>query len=594
MKEPYFSRLSSLRRAMEAAGIDAYLVLTDDYHASEYVSPYFRSRAFFSSFDGSAGTLLITGNSAFLWTDGRYFLQAEEQLAGTGIALMKAGEPGVPSLSEYLKSSLTPGQTLGYDGRTVNARMGEDLKSALKGVLFSETLDLVAPLWKDRPPFPHAPIWHLDESFSGKSTGEKLTQLRASMESYAADCHLLASLDDIAWLYNYRGSDVANNPVAMAYSLVFRDKAILYIALDAVSPSERARFEKDGISLRPYLQVYEDLRGLFGSVLLDKRKVNCALLASLPGAVKVLDSPNPTALMKAKKNPVEAENERSAHLKDGISMTKVICWLKKMQSGEDFRSGKITELTVARKLHEIRKSMPDFLDESFPSIIASGAHGAIVHYDPTEESDIPLQNNSFLLMDTGCHFLQGSTDITRTVSLGTVSQEMKEHYTAVLRGHLDLGMATFKAGQSGANLDILARGPLWESGLDYRHGTGHGVGYLLNVHEGPQNISPRGSAALEEGMLTSDEPGLYLEGKYGIRIENLTLTRKAAESEYGTFLSFEHLTLVPYDREAILPELLNEKEKRFLNAYQERVYAALAPYLSPEEALWLKDETAPL
>lgn len=597
MKEPYFSRVNSLRKLMEEASIDAYMIVTDDFHASEYVSEYFCCRAYISGFDGSAGTLIVTAKEACLWTDGRYFIQARDQLEGTGITLMKMGEPGVPRITEWLKEKLADGNCLGYDGRTINAGMADAIKQALRGknIRFAEEQDLVDRIWPDRPAFPHAPIWFLDERYSGKASSEKLADLRAELKKAGADWHLLASLDDIAWLYNYRGDDVEHNPVAMAYTLVSADHAILYIAPDAVSESERKRLAADGVTLRPYLQVYEDLKVLSGKLLLDKNTVNVALLAVLPAAVELLNRANPTTLPKAVKNAVEMENERLAHVKDGVSMTKLIFWLKHLRDSEDFKAGRITELTVSRKLLEIRRSLPDFLQESFPSIMATGAHGAIVHYEPTEETDVPLADNNYLLMDTGSHFLQGSTDITRTTSIGSVTEEMKLHYTAVLRGHLDLGMAYFRDGVTGDNLDYLARNPLWELGLDFNHGTGHGVGYLLNVHEGPQNISLRsrgGACKFREGMLTSDEPGLYLEGRYGIRIENLTLTVPAAETEYGRFLRFEHVTMVPYDRASILPELLTERERKALNEYHAKVYETLLPWLTEEEAAWLKEETA--
>lgn len=599
MKEPYCSRVKALRQLMEAAGIDAYMIVTDDFHASEYVSEYFRCRAYVSGFDGSAGTLVVTAGEACLWTDGRYFIQARDQLEGTGITLMRMGEPGVPRITEWLKEHMSAGQCLGYDGRTINAGLSGTIREALQGmeIRYSENRDLVDEIWPDRPAFPHAPIWFLEERYSGRSVSDKLGALRNDLKKEGADWHLLASLDDIAWLYNYRGDDVLHNPVAMAYTLVSEKKAILYIAPDAVPASEADRLAADGVELKAYLDVYEDLKAVCGKVLLDKATVNVALLAAVPESATILDRPNPTTLPKARKNRVEMENERLAHIKDGVSMTRLICWLKHLRESEEFKAGRITELSVSRKLLEIRRTLPDFLQESFPSIMATGAHGAIVHYEPTEETDVPLVDNSFLLMDTGSHFLQGSTDITRTVSIGSVTEEMKRNYTAVLRGHLDLGMAYFREGTSGENLDYLARNPLWELGLDYNHGTGHGVGYLLNVHEGPQNISLRSrrqTCRFEAGMLTSDEPGLYLEGKYGIRIENLTLTVPAAETEYGKFLKFEHVTMVPYDRASILPELLTERERKALNDYQAKVCETLAPWLTEEELDWLKEETAPI
>ena len=588
----YHRRLEALRRLMRARGIDAYLVLTDDYHASEYVGDYFKSRAYLSGFTGSAGTLVVTAAEAGLWTDGRYFLQAAEQLQGSGIALRKMGED--VTIPAYLKTVLSPGQCLGYDGRTVRAGYAAQLRNALQqqDIRFDETADLVSELWTDRPPFPAAPVWELPTVYTGKSRSEKLAELRRAMADAGADCHLLAALDDIAWLFNLRGSDVPYNPVFMAYALLTPQETVLYAAPAAFSADLTAALGKDGITLRPYGQVYEDLAALpHGSrVLLDEDAVNVALCRALPQGVATVALTNPTTLCKAQKTPAEQENMRLAHIYYGVALTKLLCWLHTQPLS-------VTELAIADKLESLRAACPDYLGQSFAPIIAAGAHGAIIHYEPTAESNAPLVNNSFLLMDTGAQYWQGTTDVTRTVAIGTLSDEQKTHYTAVLRGHLALAAAHFKHGCTGVNLDCLARAPLWELGLDYNHGTGHGVGYLLNVHEGPQGIRLRdqnGGAVLEEGMILSDEPGVYFENRYGIRLENLLLCRKAEKTDHGQFMAFDTLTMVPFDRRAIDPAQMTQQELTLLNRYHAAVYQAISPHLTAEERIWLYEATQPL
>ena len=593
------ARLAALRESMLRHGVDAYLVLTDDFHASEYVDGYFKCRKWLSGFRGSAGTLVVTADEAGLWTDGRYFLAAAEQLRGTGVELRRMGEPGVPTIPEYLKQTLKDGQCLGYDGRTVTDAYARTLRTALFGreIRYAETLDLVGELWTDRPPFPAHPIWELEERFAGRSRADKLRFLREKMAALGADWHLLSSLDDIAWLFNLRGGDVAYSPVFYSYTLLSEDHAILYAAPEAFGAELRARLEADGVTIRPYLQIYEDLKALPGGkkLLLSRARTNVALIGAVPPGVELIDKPNPSTLAKAEKNPVEMENERLAHVQDGVAVTKMIHWLREEEKSGAIARGELTELDVSEKLLGFRRERPDFVDQSFSPIVAAGEHGAIVHYEATEESNAPVRPDSFLLVDTGGHYLQGSTDITRTVAIGTLSEEQKRHYTAVLRGHLDVAAACFRHGCTGVNLDVLARMPLWELGLDYNHGTGHGVGYLLNVHEGPQGLRLRdqnSGAPFEEGMLTSDEPGLYLAGQYGIRIENLMLCVRTRQTEHGQFMGFEPVTMVPYERRAILPDMLTERELAQLNEYHAKVYERLSPWLDEDERAWLAEETA--
>ncbi len=590
-------RIELLRGEMMKNDIDYYIILSSDYHDSEYVDGYFKEREYMSGFNGSAGSLVISLSEACLWTDGRYFLQAADQLKGTEIKLMKMGEPGVPEIDEYLKENMKFGQTLGYDGRTMTKSFGDLLKESLgeKGTHFRKDVDLVGNIWKDRPAFPAAPIWILEEKYSGRSVTDKLASLREAYRKAGTCGIVISSLDDVAWLYNYRGSDVAYTPVAMAFTIVTDQEAIIYISRDAVTPEVKAHYEELGIRFRPYTSIYGEASRLEGPIMIDSARASEALIESIKEPVF---GTNPTCLEKAVKNPVEVENFRQAHIKDGVALTKTIYYVKQMKN-----AGKIhqkTELDIGAYLDDMRGFQPDFISLSFESIIATGDHGAIVHYEPTPETNKRIEDG-FLLMDTGGHYLQGTTDVTRTLSVGEPTDEMKECYTAVLRGHLNIMSATFPEGTFGSHLDAMARRPLWELGYDYNHGTGHGVGYLMNVHEGPNSIRKRTSRSAEEaplvpGMITSNEPGVYLEGKFGVRIENLILTKESAVKGYEgkKFYDFETLTLAPYDRASIIPERLTDGQLETLNAYHARVYEMISPGLTEDEKLWLAEETAPL
>lgn len=596
-------RLTRLREIMEEYEVDAYLIVSGDFHASEYVGDYFKCREYMSGFDGSAGTLLVTATEAGLWTDGRYFIQAEEQLQDTGITLWKMGEPGVPTLFAYLEKELQPGQCLGYDGRTISVAYGMQLRKKLqvKQIVFREDVDLVGEIWQDRPSLSSEPVWLLSENISGKSRKEKLQELRQQMKKRGADVHLLSSLDDIAWLYNIRGGDIAYNPVLLSYSLITEIDAVIYMNLATLDQQSRETLTQDGVVVKSYLQIYEDLAQCRADqkILLDPASVNIALRSRIPENNKIIFQPNPTGLAKAIKNETERKRERQAHIWDGVAVTKLIYWLKQQQGTELLAKGNITERKVAERLEVYRQEWQDYLGPSFAPIIAAGEHGAIVHYEATEETDAPLTMDTLVLMDTGGHYLQGTTDITRTVALGKVSRGQKEHYTAVLCGNLKLSNAYFKHGYSGSHLDYLAREPLWKLGLDFNHGTGHGVGYLLSVHEGPQGIrqkEPGGhiGTVLEEGMVLSNEPGVYLPGEYGIRLENLMLCVRDRQTSWGNFMRFETLTMVPFDRDVILPECMGEEELQWLNEYHSEVYKRISPYLNQREAEWLAEVTAPL
>lgn len=588
--------LCRLRGRMQEESVDAYLIMTDDFHGSEYVGDYFKSREYISGFTGSAGTLLVRKDCAGLWTDGRYFLQAETQLAGSGITLFRSGQPGVPDLEDYLAEQLADGQTLGFDGRCVMAGYARKLRERLeqKGVRIRNDLDLVGDIWPDRPALSKEPVWPLAERYAGIGVKDKLAEVRQILHKKKADWFLLASLEDICWLLNVRGNDVACTPVVLSYLMMSRDQVFWYVQREAVPEPVQADLQEAGVVLREYGQIYEDVSRLPGGVrlLCDENHVNDALISRIAPDVVVVDGENPTLLLKAVKNPVEVANEKAAHIKDGIAVTRFIYWLKTRVGREE-----ITEMNAASRLEMFRREQEDYLEPSFYPILAYGPHGAIVHYSADETSDVPLEPEGFLLADTGGHYMEGTTDITRTIALGPLTEEQKEMYTTVLKAHIRLADAVFLQGAAGVSLDVLARTPLWERGLDYNHGTGHGVGYLLSVHEGPNSFRFRPSAVrggdhvMKEGMITSDEPGIYLEGKFGVRLENLLVCAAKQTNSYGTFLGFEPLTMVPFDRDAILWDELSEKELRWLAAYHQKVYESLAPHLLEEERQWLRETT---
>lgn len=592
-------KLCKLRNTMKTANIHCYLIPTSDYHDSEYVSDYFMVRKYFSGFTGSAGTLIITESEAALFTDGRYFIQAAEELKGTEIKLMKMGEPGVPTIKEYLEQSLSEGQNLGFDGRVITAEKSflyEEIVKKKKGQIIWDR-DLAEKVWTDRPELAHHPVYVLSEEYSGQSTAEKVKRVREKVEEAEADLHILTSLDDIAWLLNIRGNDVDYCPVVFAFSVIDKERVLLFADdretaehASAWSQEVRAYLRENQIALLPYESFYSYVTTLQDKkVLLSLERVSCALIKALGESVTVIDAQSPTSLMKAVKNPAEMDNLRKAHLKDAVAVTKFMYWLK-----TNVGKTEMTEVSAAEKLESLRAEQEHFIEPSFETICAYGPNGAIIHYSARPETCATLQPEGLCMVDSGGHYLEGSTDITRTFVLGEISEEMKKHFTLVLRAMLNLKNTRFLYGCRGINLDIKAREVLWEEGLDYKHGTGHGVGYLLNVHEGPnsfrwKNIGDKlESAVLEEGMVTTDEPGIYIEGSHGIRIENELLCRKGEKNEYGQFMYFEDLTYVPIDLDGVATDLMEEKDKKRLNAYHRQVYEKLAPYFEGEELDWLK------
>lgn len=587
-------RLARLRREMAQRGMDGYVVVTDDFHGSEYVGDYFKARAYLSGFTGSAGTLVVLPDRAALWTDGRYFLQAAEQLTGSTIELMRMGQPGVPAIGAFLAQHLPEGGVLGFDGRTVSSSFAGTLEKALeaKHIRFAGGEDLVDAVWPDRPALSDRPVWEL--TGCGLSREEKLAKLREKMAAADAAYLLLTSLTEIAWALNLRGGDVACTPVFLSFLLIGREDAQLCIQPQAVPADIAEKLTACGVTMRPYGAIYDLLRALPAGtrVMADSATANYRIMESL-SHVEVLDQPSPAVLMKACKTQEETDGFRAAHIKDGAALCRFLYWLK-TRIGEE----PMTELSAAARLAAFRAEQPDFLDLSFDTIAGYGPHGAIVHYDPTPETDVPLHPEGLLLVDSGAHYRQGTTDVTRTIALGPVTQEEKRMFTLVLKGHLALAAARFPRGATGENLDVLARLPLWEQGLDYNHGTGHGVGFILSVHEGPQSFRWRSTDGrripLEEGMVISNEPGYYEAGKFGIRHENLVLVRAGETTDYGQFMYLEPLTMAPFDRDAIDVSLLTEAELALLNDYHKLVYDTVAPLLPAEEQAWLAAATAPL
>lgn len=589
-------RLAALRSLMRQKGIDAYMIPTDDYHSSEYVGDFFKCRRFLTGFTGSAGTAVVTSDFAGLWTDGRYFIQAAAQLEGSGFTLMRMGQEGVPTIEEFLEANMTEGQTLGFDGRTVTAQGGEKLAQLLekKQIRIDSSQDLVGEIWEERPALSCEKVWELDPIYAGKSRIEKIREMRKAMAACKATYLLITSLEDIAWLLNLRGNDVECTPVFLSYLVLTQSKVRLFAQKEAFSEEILSHLEKDGTQLLPYDGIYDFISRLpkNHSLWLDPAKANYTLRRLVPEDVEVICAPAPTVLARACKNSIEVANMKKAHIRDGVAVTKFICWLKKA-----VREETVTELSAIEKLEELRREGKNYLGPSFGYIIAYGEHAAICHYSPSPESNVPIRPSGLVLADTGGHYLEGSTDITRTIAVGELTDEEKDYFTRVLRGNLNLAAAKFLHGCTGQNLDPIARGPLWEIGEDYNHGTGHGVGYLLGVHEGPNSIRWKidpdrfTGAVFEEGMITSDEPGYYREGAFGIRHENMMVCRKAEKTWAGQFMCFETLTLVPFDLDGVLPEQMTPAERALLNAYHEKVYEKIAPHLNDEEREWLKEAT---
>ncbi|MBR4084204.1 MAG: aminopeptidase P family protein [Lachnospiraceae bacterium] len=589
------NRLVQLREEMKRVGVDFYLLPTADFHNSEYVHAFFKAREYFSGFTGSNGTLVVWQEGAGLWTDGRYFVQAERELAGTGIRLYRMLDEGVPTIKEFLEQEMAKGQTLGFEGRVVTSSTGMELEKSLteNGVAIHYQCDLADKVWAERPALPAGEVWVVPKEVAGVSLEERLEQVRGVMSKNRANGFFLGKLDDIMWLLNIRGCDVECNPVALSYLYLTKGECILFIQGKALTAEVRRYLEEKKIRVEEYSDVLSYLERLPEKqrILVDKRYCSYAFYKVLQARHVLVEVKNPTEFLKAVKNPIELSNMREIYLKDSLAVTRFIYWLKT-------HIGKlgITEITAADYLEKLRREIPEFLQLSFPTISAYNENAAMMHYEATEESHAVLKPEGLLLVDSGGQYMGGTTDVTRTIVLGPVSEEVKKHYTLTAAGMLQMTHAKWLYGCTGRNLDILARQSLWEIGIDYQCGTGHGVGYILNVHEGPQNLRWRFSegmteAVLEEGMDVTNEPGVYIPGSHGIRIENVLVVQKAEKNEYGQFMCFDTLTYVPLDLEAIEVSYLTETQRKYLNMYHKMVYEKLSDYLSEEEKEWLKYQT---
>lgn len=600
----YQSRIEQVRVLMRQEKIDVYFIPTSDFHNSEYVHDYFKVREFLSGFTGSNGDLLITMQEAMLWTDGRYFIQAEKELAGTNVQLCKMGEPGVPTIEKYLWEHMQNGQRLAFDGRCVTFAYGEWLQEVLKEkkIEICANKALTDSIWQNRPSFPKTSVFSLKQQIAGESVEEKLGKLRMEMKKHKTGSLVLSKLDDIMWLYNIRGNDVECNPVALSYSIVTEKDAWLFLQKEAVSARVEALLKNDCVRIEEYNSFYEFLKNWTGPlegewknrVLIERGEISYFIASILQERKNELVDANPVAMLKAKKSSVEIANMREIYKKDSAAVVKFIYWLK-----QNIGKVPMDEFRVACYLDDLRSRIPEFFQVSFPTISAYGENAAMMHYQATEQSAANLQEKGMLLVDSGGQYFGGTTDVTRTIFLGETDYKIKEQFTKVAIAMLNLANAKFLKGCTGRNLDILAREPLWEMGMDYKCGTGHGVGYMLNVHEGPQRISWQyregvRETALEEGMLVTDEPGVYVEGSHGIRTENVLLCKMAQKNSDGQFMEFETLTFVPIDLDGIVPRLMSEKEKQRLNDYHAQVYEKIKDYLNEQEKNWLYQVTRPV
>ena len=582
------NRIAALRAHIAQEQIQAFIIPSTDPHLSEYVAPHWQSREWISGFTGSAGTVVVTAKDAGLWTDSRYFLQAARQLEGTCITLYKEMLPETPNIPEFLSAHLQEGDCVGIDGKMFSAEEVEHLQKELKksGICIKSIADPMQLLWTDRPAMPLAPTFVYDTKYAGMSFTEKLPAVRQAMEAAGADSLLLAALDEIAWLLNIRGNDVHCNPVVVSYLLIEKDKVNYFVQPQKVTPELAEYFSANGISVHPYEEIGHYLNSFNAhSILMNPAKTNYAIYSAIRPGCLIINGASPVALLKAIRNKQEIAGIHAAMQRDGVALVKFLKWLD-----EAVPAGKETEISVDKKLHTFRAAQPLYMGESFDTIAGYKEHGAIVHYEATPETDVTLKPEGFLLLDSGAQYLDGTTDITRTIALGPLTEEEKTDYTLILKGHIALAMAVFPEGTRGAQLDVLARMPIWQQHMNYLHGTGHGVGHFLNVHEGPQSIRMNENPIpLQPGMITSNEPGVYKAGSHGIRTENLVLTVPAGKGMFGNYLKFETITLCPICRKGIIKELLTAEEIKWLNKYHQTVYEKLAPDLNNDEREWLKE-----
>lgn len=594
MKTNIPERIAALREAMKQHKIDAYIIPTSDPHMSEYPADCWKYREWISGFTGSAGTVIITADKAGLWTDSRYFLQASTQLEGTGIELFKMMLPEPPTIPEFLTHELKEGQTVGLNGETYSLADARSLEKALaeKEIKLNTNASLIDPIWKERPAIPEAPMFEMPIELSGKSTEDKLLDINKMLHKAEADCTILSALDEVAWTFNIRGTDVAYNPVVISYAFVSEKESVLFVNPKKIPAEIAEHLKKEGVTLADYGMLATFLSRLpeRTRVFIDSKRTNVAIYNALPKSSILIEGISPANHLKSIKNEAEIKGFRNAVLKDGIAMTKFYFWLEKMlKAGE-----KVTELSAAAKLTALRSEQPQYVMDSFASISSYGPHGAVVHYSPTPETDTELKTDSLYLLDSGAQYLDGTTDITRTIALcDKPSEQMKKDFTRALKGTIGIAKCKFPAGIRGCLIDAFARKALWDAGINYLHGTCHGIGHCLNVHEGPQSIRmEENPVILEPGMVMSDEPAMYRPGEYGIRTENMILIREDSETEFGKFLGFETLTLCYIDTKLVIPSMLSVREHAWLNKYHQMVYDLVSPHLNEEEKAWLKEKTA--
>ena len=594
MKTNIPERIAALREAMKQHKIDAYIIPTSDPHMSEYPADCWKYREWISGFTGSAGTVIITADKAGLWTDSRYFLQASTQLEGTGIELFKMMLPETPTIPEFLTHELKEGQTVGLNGETYSLADARSLEKALaeKEIKLNTNASLIDPIWKERPAIPEAPMFEMPIELSGKSTEDKLIDINKMLHKAGADCTILSALDEVAWTFNIRGTDVAYNPVVISYAFVSEKESVLFVNPKKIPAEIAEHLKKEGVTLADYGMLATFLSRLPEQtrVFIDSKRTNVAIYNALPKSSILIEGTSPANHLKSIKNETEIKGFRNAVLKEGIAMTKFYFWLEKMlKAGE-----KVTERSAAAKLTALRSEQPQYVMDSFASISSYGPHGAVVHYSPTPETDTELKTDSLYLLDSGAQYLDGTTDITRTIALcDEPSEQMKKDFTRALKGTIGIAKCKFPAGIRGCLIDAFARKALWDAGINYLHGTCHGIGHCLNVHEGPQSIRmEENPVILEPGMVMSDEPAMYRPGEYGIRTENMILIRKDSETEFGKFLGFETLTLCYIDTKLVIPSMLSVREHAWLNKYHQMVYDLVSPHLTEEEKAWLKEKTA--
>ena len=590
-------RLSDLREVMQREHLAAFIFPSTDPHQSEYVAEHWKDREWISGFDGSAGTAVVTMNAAALWTDSRYFLAAEEQLKGTEFQLMRLKIEGTPTIAEWIGRECGAGAEVGIDGWCSSVSDVKDMIASLRkqgGITLRTNFDPLKLIWRDRPTIPENPVEIYPLQYAGEATHDKIGRIRQALRETHADGMLMAALDDIAWTLNLRGTDVHCNPVFVSYLLISTTDVTLYINKAKLSPEVVDYLKSEGVGLAPYDEISKGLKDYFEyNILLDPNEVNYALYKS--AVREIVEEESPVKRMKTVKNEREISGFRSAMLKDGIAMVKFLKWIDEWKENSSMAGGQQTEISISERLEALRAEQPLYKGLSFDTIAGYQAHGAIVHYEATPETDIPLKPEGFLLLDSGAQYLDGTTDITRTIALGPLTEEQKRVYTLVLKGHIQIELCKFPSGASGTQLDILAREALWREGLNYLHGTGHGVGTFLNVHEGPHQLRMEWKPApLVAGMTLTDEPGIYLAGKFGVRIENTLLITPYKETEFGRFLQFEPLTLCPIDKSPIIADMLLPEELSWLNAYHQHVFVTLSPHLSPTESDWLRIACAPL